>query len=437
MSGVFRRCGCRDDHGRTFGVLADRATDAQLARACPRMLEDPKHGRWSFRLSAGFDPLTKRRRQVNGGTYATKREAQIERNKAAALIDRGKVPTVDRTTYADYLPTWLERRSRMSQGKRGPLRGSTLENYTRYVEQDIAPSALGAMQVRQIRRRHVQAFVDELVDAGRGAVTVRRIVAVVQGSLRAALKDELLEDFPASNLDLPPVDAKEFEPWEHEQVGHFLDVAGEHRLGALFELDMFTGLRRGEIIGLRWEDVDLEAGELRIRNNRTSTGDGLTKTDAGRRRVSLDDRAVGALIAWQFAQAAEREAWGAAYADSGYVFTMEDGRPLKPQYVTRLFEKLRVKADLPKMTFHGQRHQSASLLLASGADIVAVSKRHGHANTAVTGDLYSHLVRSKDREMANNAAALVPPRGASAHTLHAQGGENEEEAVPAESGNGL
>jgi integrase len=428
MTGVFRRCGCRDDQGRTYGVLGDRPTPAQLARACPVMVEDPKHGRWSFRISAGFDPQTKKRRQVNGGTYATKREAQVERNKAAALVDRGKVPTVDRTTYAEYLPRWLARRSTMSQGKRGPLAGSTLENYTRYVEQDIASSSLGAMQVRQIRRAHVQAFVDDLVAAGRGAVTVRRIVAVVQGSLRAAVKDELLEDFPAAHLDLPPVDAEEFQPWEPAQVGHFLDVAGEHRLGALFEVAIFTGIRRGALVALEWADVDLAEREIRVRRD---------KTEAGRRRVALDDRAVGALVAWQIAQAAEREAWGAAYADGGLVFTMEDGRPLKPQYVTRLFEKLRAKAGLPKMTFHGQRHQQASLQLAAGTPLAVVSKRLGHANVSTTADIYSHLLRSTEHDAANAAAALVPPRRVPAHTLHAQGGENEEEAVPAESGNGL
>lgn len=429
MSTVFRRCGCRDEAGKTFGTLPEKPTETQRSRTCPVMLEDPKHGRWSFRLSAGFDPRTKKRRQVNGGTYATKREAQIERNKAAAKLDGGKIPTVDRTTYGEYLEKWLQRRSTLSQGKRAPLRASTLENYTRYVDQDIAPSALGSMQVRTIRRGHVQAFVDQLVADGRGAVTVRRIVAVLQGSLRAAVKDELLEDFPASLLDLPPVDTKAFEPWEAEQVGHFLDVASEHRLGALFELVFFTGMRRQDVVGLDWVDgVDLAKRELRIRES---------KTAAGVRRIALDDRSVGALVAWQIAQAAEREAWGEAYTLSGRVFTMEDGRPLKPQYVTRLFEKIRVKAELPKITLHGGRHEHASLQLAAGTSIEVVSKRLGHKNTAITADLYSHLLRSTEHDAANAAAALVPPRKALAHTLHTQGGENAEEAVPAKSGNGL
>jgi len=142
-------------------------------------------------------------------------------------------------------------------------------------------------------------------------------------------------------------------------------------------------------------------------------------------------------LAWQIAQAAEREAWGEAYADTDRVFTMEHGRPVQPQYATRLFDKLRIKAGLPKMTFHGLRHQQASLQLAAGTPLAVVSKRLGHSSVAVTADIYSHLLRSTEHDAANNAAALVPPRKEVAHTLHAHRDVNDEEAVPAESGNGL
>lgn len=428
MSGVFRRCGCRDETGKTYGVLPDQANDAQKSKACPTMLTDPKHGRWSFRLSAGFDPVTKKRRQVNGGTYETKREAQQARNAAAVKVDQGKLAMPSRETFAEYLPKWLDRRSRVGARGGKPLAPTTLENYTRYAEQDIIPSRLGAMKLRDIRRGHVQSFVDELVAEDRGAVTVRRIVAVIQGALSSAVRDELIDETPARLLELPSVEAKEFTPWEAEQVGQFLDVAAGHRLGALFEVAIFTGIRRGALVALLWADVDLTRREIRVRKD---------KTDAGKRRVALDDRAVGALVAWQIQQAAERESWGAAYAGAGHVFTMEDGRPLKPQYATRLFEKLRTQAGLPRMTFHGQRHQQASLQLSAGTPLAVVSKRLGHSSVSVTADIYSHLLESTEHDAANAAAALVPPRKAPARTVHAHEEVNAEEAVPATSGNGL
>ncbi|MDO3396991.1 tyrosine-type recombinase/integrase [Nocardioides sp. SOB44] len=427
---MFRRCGCRDDAGKTYGTLPDQATDAQRARACPSMLEDPKHGRWSFRLSAGFDPMTKKRRQVNGGTYPTKREAQQARNAAAVKLDQGKWLAPNRDTLAEYLEKWLERRSRVGAKGGKPLAPTTLENYRRYAEQDITPSRLGSMRLRDIRRGHVQAFIDDLTAAGRGAVTVRRIVAVIQGCLTSAVRDEIIDETPARLLELPAAGGKDFTPWEAEQVGAFLDHAAEHRLGALFEVAVFTGLRRAELVALAWTDVDLARRELRVRRD-------TTKTDAGRRRVALDDRAIGALVAWQIAQGAESAAWAAAYADSGRVFTMEDGRPLKLQYVTRLFDRLRAGAGLPPMTFHGLRHQQASLQLAAGTPLAVVSKRLGHSSVSVTADIYSHLLESTEHEAANAAASLVPARRVRARTVHAQGGENEEEAVPALRGNRL
>jgi integrase len=103
------------------------------------------------------------------------------------------------------------------------------------------------------------------------------------------------------------------------------------------------------------------------------------------------------------------------------VFTYEDGRPLKLQYVTRLFDKLRRRADLPPMTFHGQRHQQASLQLAAGTPLAVVSKRLGHSSDSVTADIYSHLLEPTEQAAANAAAALVPPRGTTAHTARTRG----------------
>ncbi len=313
---------------------------------------------------------------------------------------------------------------------RGPLAATTLENYRRYAEQDIIPSRLGAMKLRDIRRGHVQAFIDDLTERDRGAITVRRVVAVIQGSLSSAVREDLIDETPARYLELPRAETREFRPWEAAQVGTFLDVAGEHRLGALFEVAVFTGLRRAEICGLRWDDVDLAQPSLRVRRD-------TTKTDAGRRRVALDDRAVGALVAWQITQAAEREAWDAAYDDGGFVFTYENGGPLKLQYVTRLFDKLRVKAGLPRMTFHGLRHQQASLQLSAGTPLAIVSKRLGHSSLSVTADIYSHLLESTEHDAANAAASLVPQRRVPVPTVHPQAVREGEEAASAERGNGL
>jgi integrase len=423
---IYRRCGCRTTGGNRYTALPDGANAEQRAMACP-LMKDPKHGKWGFYLSAGVDPKTGRRRQIRVATFTTRQAAQTARNKAAVKVDANTYMTTTKEVYADYLERWLPRHQTHGEG----LKATTYLNYHRYATMDIAPSELGRMKLADIRRFHINGFIDELQAAGRGPTTVRRIAAVVQGSLRSAEQEDLIEMNPSVGIKLPKVTKKDFVAWEPEQVGTFLDVASEHRLGALYELAMLTGMRRGELIGMRWSDVDLPRRTVSIRNNRVQAGNVIVenapKTKSGRRILDLDDRTVGALLGWKASQEAQEALWGDAWQASGYVFTYEDGSALRPQYVSRLFDKLRVKAGLPKITFHGQRHENASLMIASGADIAIVAKRLGHASVSITADLYAHLIGSASRQAGENAAALLPPKTASAHQMHTQGPKRGEE----------
>jgi integrase len=199
----------------------------------------------------------------------------------------------------------------------------------------------------------------------------------------------------------------------------FFDRAGRHRLGPLFELTAYTGLRRGEITGLHWADVDLVDRQIVVRHNRVSVDGRIqettTKTRSGRRTVPLNDAAVAALLTWQLHQAEEREAAQEAWATQGHVFTMEDGRALDPAYVTRLFQKIRKQGEpLPELTFHGLRHCAGSLWLAAGVDISIVSKLLGHSSIAITADIYAHMLKGVGQRAVDGAAELI------ALTMHSQ-----------------
>lgn len=165
-------------------------------------------------------------------------------------------------------------------------------------------------------------------------------------------------------------------------------------------------------------DVDLTAARLTVRQQRLQVGDSVVvshaKTDGGKdRRVSLGAEAVGALLAWRLTQDGERAAWGMAYQDGGWVFTYEDGRPLIPS-TSRGRSTDSWPSRAPRLNFHGLRHEHTSLLLTAGMPITAVSKRLGHAGTAITGDLYSHLQEEADRRMAHAAGLALGPRAGSA-----------------------
>jgi integrase len=275
------------------------------------------------------------------------------------------------------------------------------------------------MKLTDIRRYHVSEFVTNQTQAGRGAVTVRRLVTLLGTIFASAVNDDLISANPARGVDRPKLDSERLDPWEPEEVRIFLNRCAQHRLGALFEVAVLTGLRRGEITGLRWSDVDLASRKMVVRRNRVTVNgrvqeQNAPKTKAGLRTVALSDFAIATLLAWQLRQSQEAEAGAEAWQTEGHVFTMEDGRALDPAYVTRLFQTLRKGRGekLPPLSFHGLRHCAASLMLASGADIAIVSKLLGHASISITADVYGHLVGTVASDAVNGAANLI------AHTVH-------------------
>lgn len=169
--------------------------------------------------------------------------------------------------------------------------------------------------------------------------------------------------------------------------------------------------------------MDLAARTVVVRRNRVSVDGHVqetsTKTRSGRRTVPLIDFGVAALLTWQLRQAGDAEVAQAAWQTDGHVFTMEDGRALDPQYVTKLFQKIGTGGEpLPELSLHGLRHCWASLMLASGVDIAIVSKLAGHSSVSITADIYAHMLTGVGQRAADGAAALIPRRVA--HTTHTQ-----------------
>ena len=244
-----------------------------------------------------------------------------------------------------------------------------------------------------------------------------------------AVRHELVRRNAATDARVPKAERPKVHPWEAAELGTFLDNAATHRLGGLFELIALAGLRRGEALGLRWSDVDLERGLLVVRQQVVQLdGDddppvcscgrvhrGLTfgspKTASGEaRRVDLGERGTGTLLAQRLSQDAERAAWGEAYADHGLVFAREDGDPIAPELVTKTFGRLVEESGLRPVRLHDLRHGRASLMLAAGVPIAVVSKMLGHSSITITSDTYSHLLEGVGRSAAEAADALVPTR---------------------------
>jgi integrase len=201
--------------------------------------------------------------------------------------------------------------------------------------------------------------------------------------------------------------------WTGAQTAEFLRQVRGHRLYALFHLVALRGLRRGEAAGLRWSDLDLDAGTLTVSGQLQQLGGRLVagppKSDAGRRVIALDKTTIAALREHKARQLAGKEAAGARWAETGYVFTTMAGKPVGPDRLTRLFRKLVTASGLPPVTLHGLRHGTATLALAAGTDLKVVQDQLGHSSIVLTADTYTSVLPETARSAAELTAALLFP----------------------------
>ena len=189
---------------------------------------------------------------------------------------------------------------------------------------------------------------------------------------------------------------RRFEPLTAEEARALLAATDGHRLSALFELALRTGLRKGELLGLRWEDLDLTGGTVNIRRTLQRTNStGLTalptKTRSSERRIALPTECLHSLEQHHERQAQEREAAGSGWKASGYVFTRPDGSPIEGATLTRHFDALLRRASLRRIRFHDLRHSAATLLLEQGVELVVIKELLGHAHIGVTATVYAHV----------------------------------------------
>ena len=381
------------------------------------------HGSWIFVADLGPDPRTGKRRQVRRSGFASQDAAQRALSDHLVALGSGSVPHDDRLTVAGYLTEWLE--SKAAAG----TRPTTVRSYRQHVETYLVPHLgcirLGDLSPVQVDRMLRAISFDPAGCRTLSPATVRRVHATLRGALSSAKKHRLVRYNAAEDIELPREPRKQVRPWEAAELGLFLDYIADQRLGPLFEVMAMTGLRRGEACGLRWDDVDVQRGRLVVRQQIVQIGIaapcpyclrvhrnfafGAPKTASGENRVvDLDEQTIRVLTDHLGAQDAERVKWGSTWDEHGLVFCREDGSPLSPEIVTRLFGRLSANAGLRRVRLHDLRHGQASLLLAAGVPLAVVSKRLGHSSISLTSDTYSHLLEGVGREAAERSRNLVP-----------------------------
>jgi integrase len=364
---------------------------------------------YSVVLDLGRGPDGKRVRRWHSG-FRTKRDAERARVELLARVDQGSYVEPSRLSVAVFLrEQWLP-------GLAPQVRPTTLHGYRTNLERYVVPR-IGATLLQRLTPAHLNGLYAELLAAGGrdgrplGARTVQSVHMTVRKALGDAARWGLVARNVATLASSPRPRRAEMRTWTAGELRAFLEHIAGDRLAALWTLAASTGMRRGELAGLRWADVDLQRGRVAIRQTLVLAGRQVVtsepKTSRGRRSVALDPRTVAQLRAWRATQAAERLAWGAGWADSGLVFTRSDGAPLHPEWLSDAFEWRVGRARLPRIRFHDLRHTHASLGLAAGIPVKVMSERLGHTSSSFTADQYVHVTPQLEEQAAATVARLV------------------------------
>jgi integrase len=368
-------------------------------------------GRYEGRVDLGWQTVNGKAKRRSKSVYGKTKSECLEKLRSVQRdVEAGLPVRIERQTVEQYMTHWLEHTVRTNR------RPKTYRSYEGLVRLHIIP-ALGRHQLQKLSPQHVQAFLNQKRESKLSGRTVQYIHATLRAALNHAVRMDLVKRNVAMQVQTPRAPRHEISPLTPEQARRLLNVARSHRLGALFSVALALGLRQGEALGLRWQDVNLDDGTLRVVNQLQRVDGELRlvppKSEQSRRTIAIPDAVIQQLRTHRIAQLQERLAAGENWVDSGHVFTSEVGTPLDDANVRRIFKRLLQQAGLPAIRYHDLRHSTASLMLAQNVHPRIVMETLGHSQISLTMNTYSHVAPQLQREAANRMNNLFADEKAS------------------------
>ena len=414
--------------GKRWAVVVDQGH--QPARRCP--------GCKGVRIWVHDDSTTERcprcggtlaeavdERRQRWHAYRTKGEAETALTEILGKLGRDEYVPATKITFGEYLrDVWLP--SLDDRVAAGTLRPSTVAGYRTLAETHVLPH-LGTVPLRSLTPTALDRLYGELLRSGRkvrpqkgegkvalpglSKTTVHAVHVTISACLKHAVRKGVLARNVATLTDPPQPAEHEQVIWSAEETATFLDSVKDDRLRALYLLALATGLRRGELCGLRWCDVDLDDARLTVAATRVVVNhkvvESTPKTAKSARTIAVAPAVVDALGGYRTRRRGEQLEWGIAWDEAGLVFTKEDGTAYHPTYVTWAFQRAAKRAGVRVLPLHALRHVHATTGLRAGVGLHAMSRRLGHSSVAITGDVYSHVVEELDRDAAERTADVL------------------------------
>lgn len=357
---------------------------------------------WTAVVDMPPDPATGRRRQKRLSA-PTKREIERLVAEHVQAVERGSYADAGKLTVGEFIARWL--------GTLDHLSGGTRRRYRDLMRLHVLPQ-LGARPLAKLTPLDLEHLYADRRAAGLSGLTVGALHRALHRALQQAIAWDLLSRNIANRVQAPQRRLPEAPTWDAGQVARFLAAADLTEEAALWRVALSTGMRRGELLGLQWSDVDLARGVLHVRRAR-KRGDGsqwetgALKTPRSRRAIALPASTLSALKVHRKRQNAQRLLLGSAWHDEGYVFAGADGQPMTAATLRGLYQRAIKQAGLPYIKFHGLRHTNATVSLAAGEHPKIVQERLGHSSISMTLDTYSHVTETMQREAAARFDALL------------------------------
>ena len=368
-------------------------------------LRKRKDGRWEGRYTAGRDPDTGKAiyKNVLGKSQAEAKAKLKQAIEKAKGLDAAKV---GRYTVGQWMEVWFEHYAKVK------VRPSSHQTYRGYIDNHIKPS-IGKIPLEKLTSLELQKLYKRLLETDRvdrlesrhqakglSHKTVRNIHQIISSAMKLAQDQKLIGGNPTEGCALPRLEHKEMQTLPVEQLQSFLREAKDSGVFELYYLELATGLRRGELLGLKWEDIDLERGDLRVKRQISRINGEVVeaplKTKNAYRTLPLAADTIDVLKA-------QRKKTG----DSPWVFPSPTGGPISPDSVLHMLHRVLKRAGLPRIRFHDLRHTFATLALQNGVDVKTVSGMLGHFSAGFTLDTYAHVTTASQRQAAKTMGGIL------------------------------
>jgi integrase len=368
--------------------------------------KDKKTGKYYYVVDIGKDATGKRKQKMKRG-FLSKAVAEKELAKIINEINEGDYFEPQKITVSEYFEMWFKER-------KSSVERTTYNNQLAFYTIYIAPR-MASLKMHEVSSIFLQNYVNDLLEfTTLKASTIRKLFDVLKVAFKKAVKIKIIKENPAYLVDLPKIKYEEMQVWDIHQVNLFLEkgltVKRPSQYLTAYLLAILTGCRQGEILGLRWKDIDFENKRIYIRQTLSHDGKELrnvTKTKASVRSISIPDTLIKQLNKERKTCNGNKLKYGSVYEDNDLVICTKHGRPVQSTNLIRGFKKDVKKVGLPVIRFHDLRHTHATMLISQNINPKIISERLGHARIGITLDIYSHVLPSMQQEVANKLDEMM------------------------------